>query len=126
MCMPSSNLIHEAAIFHDNRRPTIHTHNAHCMCIHNLFQVAKTKEDIIPHHPFLMVPTGTLLFLRKKLGSAAILRAARSPFKHINIQNLPKPTSTYTHTHTCTCNKYSTKLVIPFTCMHYTIAKVQY
>lgn len=56
--------------------------------------VAKTKEDIIPHHPFLMVPTGTLLFLRKKLGSAAILRAARSPFKHINIQNLPKPTTT--------------------------------
>lgn len=50
-------------------------------------------RDIVPPLPFYMRPSGVILYLRKKLGGAILLRTARSAWtKAINTQGIDKPT----------------------------------
>ena len=52
----------------------------------------KRNGDIIPPSPFCMRPTGLTLYMRQKLGSAAIQKSARSSVSPINVKDIPKPT----------------------------------
>lgn len=48
--------------------------------------------DIVPPIPFFMRPTHIALYFRHKLGTAALLRAARSPVVVLKTQGIEKPT----------------------------------
>ena len=51
------------------------------------------SSDIVPPLPFYMRPSGVILYMRKKLGGATLLRTARSSWSRpINTQTLDKAT----------------------------------
>ena len=52
----------------------------------------QSHGDIIPPIPFFMRPTAIALYVRHKLGTQAMLKAARSPTVVLKTQGVDKPT----------------------------------
>ena len=50
----------------------------------------KRNGDIVPPIPFYMRPSGTILYLRRVLGRATLLKHARCPLAMISVKSTPE------------------------------------